>query len=56
MKHTKGEWNVIEYSIGGNDGYQVQFGNDGEAVTDFVYSEADAKLIAEAGTVANEER
>lgn len=50
-KHTKGPW--IARQVGGAGfpgqiGYAIDFNEDQEQVVDFVYEEADARLIAAA--------
>jgi hypothetical protein len=47
-KHTPGPWKIAHPYTTEWDGCEIQFGSDGECVTDYVYSEADAKLIAAA--------
>lgn len=49
IKHTKGPW--IARQVGGAGfpgqiGYAIDFNEDQEQVVDFVYEEADARLIA----------
>lgn len=47
-KHTPGEWTVGERKTNGIKGYEIHYGNDGECITDHVYTLADATLIAAA--------
>lgn len=45
-KFTKGEWRVLHYD--NSKGFEVAFSDDGELITDYVYDEFDAYLIAAA--------
>ena len=50
FKGTKGDWKLVtlettQYHIARNE---IQFGNDGECVAEFVHNDYDAKLIAAA--------
>ena len=45
-KFTKGEWRVERFANG--KGFEVAFNDDGEVITDYVYDEFDAHLIAAA--------
>ena len=47
-KITKGEWRVAPRVTNGTKGWEIQFNNDDECITDHVYELADAKLIAAA--------
>jgi len=49
FKGTKGEWKAVKlpYKVGLCT-HEIQFNEDGECVTDGVYGEANAKLIAAA--------
>jgi len=47
-KHTKSPWKVVERTTNGTKGFEVTYGSDGELITDHVYEESDAKLIAAA--------
>ncbi len=50
-KHTPGPWvarPVSNVGLRGHIGYAIDFNEDQEQVVDFVYEEADAKLIAQA--------
>ena len=44
VKFTKGEWKVERFV--NNKGFEISFNDDGEVVSDYVYEEADAHLIA----------
>lgn len=51
QKHTPGPWaarQVGGQGFPGQVGYAIDFNQDQEQVVDFVYEEADAKLIAQA--------
>lgn len=51
QKHTPGPWivrAVPNVGLVGHTGYAIDFNEDQEQVVDFVYEEADAKLIAAA--------
>lgn len=51
QKHTPGPWMVRQVGgqgFPGQIGYAIDFNLDQEQVVDFVYEEADAKLIAQA--------
>lgn len=51
FKHTKGPWvarRVIGPGWPGQMGYAIDYNEDQEQVVDFVYEEADARLIAAA--------
>ena len=45
-KFTKGEWRVERFVNG--KGFEIAFNDDGEVITDYVYDEHDANLIAAA--------
>ncbi|MFJ3117860.1 hypothetical protein ACIPI6_15095 [Pseudomonas protegens] len=48
-KHTPGPWvarPVPNAGVRGHTGYAIDFNEDQEQVVDFVYEEADARLIA----------
>lgn len=54
-KHTKGNfsdnhkgWKIGEGKTNGIDGYEIHYSDDGECITDHVYTIEDAKLIAAA--------
>lgn len=49
-QHTPGPWVVreIEGAFHGTKAYAIDFNEDEEQVVDYVYTEADAKLIASA--------
>ena len=50
-KHTPGPWvarPVPNVGLRGHTGYAIDFNEDQEQVVDFVYEEADARLIAAA--------
>lgn len=50
-KHTPGPWvarPVPNVGVRGHTGYAIDFNEDQEQVVDFVYEEADARLIAAA--------
>lgn len=60
-KHTKGTfldgtigWKIADRMTNGTAGYEIHWSDDGECITDHVYTLSDTKLIAEAGTVASE--
>jgi len=48
FKGTKGEWIVVDKNTNGTNGFEIQFGSDGECVTDHVYTKEDALLISKA--------
>ncbi len=55
MKHTQGDfkdgstgWKIGSRKTNGIDGFEVHWSDDGECITDHVYAESDAKLIAAA--------
>jgi hypothetical protein len=51
QKHTPGPWTVREVShsnVPGQRAFAIDFNEDQEQVVDWVYEEADAKLIAAA--------
>lgn len=55
MEYTKGTfkdgntgWKVDTRETNGVKGFEIHWSDDGECVTDHVYTEADAKLIAAA--------
>lgn len=51
QKHTPGPWvarQIAGVGLPGQIGYAIDFNADQEQVVDFVYEEADAKLIAAA--------
>lgn len=52
MKHTPGPWKVVNAGPHWNNkattNYQIQYGDDGECISDHVYEAADAQLIAAA--------
>ncbi|WP_110970834.1 hypothetical protein [Pseudomonas huaxiensis] len=51
QKHTPGPWvarPVPNVGLRGHTGYAIDFNEDQEQVVDFVYEEADAKLISQA--------
>jgi hypothetical protein len=43
-----GFWKVGERKTNGVNGFEIHYSNDGECITDHVYTEADANLIAAA--------
>ena len=47
-KFTPGPWRVIDRTTNGVKGYEICWSDDGECVTDHVYEEADAHLMAAA--------
>lgn len=47
-KWTEGEWRVVDRTTNGVKGYEICWSDDGECVTDHVYEEADAYLMAAA--------
>ncbi len=47
-KHTEGDWKVSDRLTNGVEGYEIHWSEDGECITDHVYTLADAKLIAAA--------
>lgn len=47
-KWTQGEWRVVDRITNGVKGYEICWSDDGEAVTDHVYEEADAHLMSAA--------
>lgn len=51
-KHTPGPWKVFNagphYNNQAIDNLQIQYGEDGECISDHVYTQADARLIAAA--------
>ena len=53
-KHTKGIASYIETYLNGSKGFEINFGTQGECISDFVYTEADAQLIADTFNVTNE--
>lgn len=55
MEYTKGTfkdgntgWKIDNRETNGVKGFEIHWSDDGECVTDHVYTEADAKLIAAA--------
>lgn len=48
LKHTQGEWTIDNRITNGTEGYEIHYNEDGECITDHVYTLADAKLIAAA--------
>lgn len=52
MVHTPGPWKVVNAGQHWNNktttNYQIQYGDDGECISDHVYEPADAQLIAAA--------
>jgi len=46
FKGTQGEWIVVDKNTNGTKGFEIQYGTDGECVTDHVYTIEDAKLIS----------
>ena len=46
--HEFDYWQVGERKTNGVDGFEIHWSDDGECITDHVYNEADAKLIAAA--------
>ena len=48
FKHTPKPWLISPRITNGTKGYEIQFGKDGENITDHVYEAADALLIAAA--------
>ena len=54
FKGTREDWSVHEYENQGVKGIEIQFGNDGECITDHVYNIHDAKLIAAAPELLTE--
>jgi hypothetical protein len=48
MTHTPKPWTVAKRTTNGTDGFEIHWSDDGECVTDHVYEEADAHLIAAA--------
>ena len=52
MGHTKGPWKVVNAGKHWNnkaiDNLQIQYGDDGECISDHVYEMADARLISAA--------
>lgn len=53
-KHTKEYASYKNTYLNGSAGFEILKGNDGEAISDFVYTEPDAQLIADAFNVTNE--
>jgi hypothetical protein len=51
-KHTPAPWKMVDagphYNNKAITNYQIQYGDDGECISDHVYEEADARLIAAA--------
>lgn len=54
-KYTKGifadgciGWKIFNRETNGTKGFEIHYSDDGECVTDHVYTESDAKLIAAA--------
>lgn len=51
-RHTPGPWKVFNagphYNNQAIDNLQIQYGEDGECISDHVYTQADARLIAAA--------
>ena len=59
MQITKGKfsdgeigWKVGQRNTNGTAGFEIHWSDDGECVTDHVYTEADAHLIASAPNMA----
>jgi len=48
FKGTQGKWIVSNRNTNGTNGFEIQYGTDGECVTDHVYTIEDAKLISKA--------
>ena len=48
FKGTKGKWIVSGRNTNGTNGFEIQYGTDGECVTDHVYTIEDAQLISKA--------
>jgi len=46
--HEWNYWKVDERETNGVQGFEIHWSDDGECITDHVYEEADAKLIASA--------
>lgn len=46
--HRFDYWKAVERLTNGNSGYEIHWSDDGECITDHVYAEADAYLIAAA--------
>jgi len=46
--HNWDYWKVGERSTNGVEGFEIHWSDDGECITDHVYSESDANLIAAA--------
>ena len=45
---TKGKWRIGERETNGVAGYEIHYSDDGECITDHVYTLADANLIVQA--------
>lgn len=48
IRFTPGKWRVVDRTTNGVKGYEICWSDNGECVTDHVYEEADAHVMAAA--------
>jgi len=53
MKHTTGTWRAVKVETHGVKGFEIHYSDDGECITDHVYTEEDANLIAASPALLN---